>query len=169
MTNTGGGGLDLGDGILDGSAVALRKATVTLTNAQIKALPGTPIELVPAQGAGKAVDFVRAVAWLDVTAGGYTNVDPEATLKVGIAGIGSSVPDSVPDLLGANSDVYALEFAPTVYVTDGVVSSNSYYSRSTVDNVPIQLFGTNGSLGNLTGGNAANTLKVSVIYMVVDL
>lgn len=40
-------------------------ATVDLTNAQIKAMRATPVELVPAQGAGTVIEFVGAVLILD--------------------------------------------------------------------------------------------------------
>jgi hypothetical protein len=158
-----------GSPVVTESTVAVLSRTVTLTNAQIKALPTTWPELVPALGAGKAISFISAIAWLDAMAGAYTNVDASATLQVCIASVGSTVPDSVPDLLGDDSDVYAMDFVPTLFVSGGLVTSNSYYSRSTVDNVPVQLVGSNASNGDFTGGNPANTLKVTVLYSVIDL
>lgn len=52
---------------------------VVLTDAQVKALPTTGIQIVPAPGAGKALSFVAGLAVAHKVAG-YTNVDQYANI-----------------------------------------------------------------------------------------
>lgn len=69
-----------GTGVTDGAAVRL--ATVTLTDAQIKALPTTPITLVAAPGAGFFLQPLRAVLICDASGGVYTNINANAYLNL---------------------------------------------------------------------------------------
>lgn len=63
---------DLGD-----STAFVREtiAIVDLTNAQIKDLSDTPVELVPAPGAGKWLELCGASLWLDYGTNGLTEAD----------------------------------------------------------------------------------------------
>jgi len=56
--------------------------TVELSNANIKALSGTPKELVPAQGASTLIEFVSAVLVLDFSGGAFAETDAPDDLAV---------------------------------------------------------------------------------------
>ena len=55
-------------------------AILTLTDAQIKALPTAGVDMIVAPGAGVVLQVVSAVLIIDATAGAYTNVDPAGVL-----------------------------------------------------------------------------------------
>lgn len=134
-------------------------AEVTLTDAQIKALPTTPIELIAAPGAGKMIS-VLFINWkIDVTAGIYTNLGNTWDLRYGTASSGNTPPSSA--YLEDNSNVWVSQMYPDV--------SEEPQNISVFNNKNLNLFYDNLGGGNLTGGNAANTLKIIVYYVVVDL
>lgn len=54
------------------STAPIRYKTIKITSLEILALNGTPKELVPAPGAGRAIEFVSAVLHLDYDTATYT-------------------------------------------------------------------------------------------------
>ncbi len=134
--------------------------TLELTDAQIKALPTTPIELIPAPGPGK-----QNVAWLGFTHfdshGAYTNFDMGISMSVGYKDSSNAMlSTSAPDLLLGSSSDYNLQLTPAFGSGD---------LDAIVVDTPVQLKFNNGGSGNLTGGNAANVLTVKVYYGVIDV
>jgi len=137
-------------------------ATVTLTDAQIKALPTTPIEIVAAPGANKITLISSIILHLDWTAD-YTNIAGinvvgalSGTNNGYMGGLLESAGD-VSGLLANGQDSFAFLFpVSNSYIDNGLIN-DAFYLKS-----------LNNS-GNYTGGNAANTLKVTVYYIVVDL
>lgn len=149
-------------------------ASVTLTDAQIKALPTTPVELVAAPGAGKILLILSAFMLLDTSAGAYTNVNAAATGGVDIGGAYGNfmqVLDPaglVPALEG--TDVLAFKLDTAVYISgDQVYNNVAAYTVGDYVNTPIIIDLENSSDGNFTGGNAANTLKVTALYTIIDV
>lgn len=130
----------------------VRSMTVTLTDAQIKALPTTAIELVPAPGAGKVVVPIKFVLIFNNDAGAYGNADQLPHLDTN----GFSYGDDIIDPAGLSS-IYS-------HALDGMPSGNP----GDLENQPIMLK-TTGNVGNYTGGNAANYLKVTTLYIVVEI
>ncbi len=155
----------------------LQKATVTLTNDQIKALPTTAVEIVPAPGAGKWLQFVRAIWQLDPRGGAYTNLD--ATLRIDfLAGSGNQIATPYKEAdngaLADDSGIHGIGFGPITNVAGSAAGPGAVWmfelsGGSSAVNIPIMLKAANGTLGNLTGGHASNTLTVTAYYVIVDL
>lgn len=165
--------------------------SITVTNAQMLALPTTPKLIVAAPGAGFYYDILSASIATDFTAGAYTNIDTGATigdlptlqLQTGTGAYltsilyndlnmvdpstGSTI-GALNALLGANASV--VRFGPFAFSDTypngwGLLS----YKDALVDheNQAINLGAYNLALGNYTGGNAANSAVVNVTYIKV--
>lgn len=165
------------------------KKTATLTNAQIKALPTTPIELIGAPGAGYRIKIISGSMRFDNTAGVYTNINasyfavqihnPSLDWVVGGAWIND---DTLTFPLTQGTDVFnggagsrlTDLIVPAYSGRDGGASSGVatwvYAEGNTAtadyDNTAVQISIDNNSAGVLTGGNAANTLLVNLLYTI---
>lgn len=161
-----------------GGSMPIQQATVTLTDDQIKALPTTDVELVPAPGAGKVIYGANGeLGLMVISLGGpgaaYTNISsspkPDFVLYTGAArifglyakyGVGSS-----------RLSAFLQWGGPAVYATSyGEVGANEIMQdTSAVADLPLMLAIDNGALGDLTGGDPDNTMSVTVFYAVVDV
>lgn len=131
---------------------------VSITQAQLVLLRATPVELVPAPGAGKVIDFLAA--HIQLVYGGTGN-NTESTANLGIKytdGSGVQV----------NETVEATGFI------DQTVSTNTS-ARKKLDPIVTAAGSTNKALVlhnlgageyGVTGGTPTSTLKVKVIYAV---
>ncbi len=153
-----------------------------LTNAQIKALPTTPITLVAAPAVGLRVKMLGASLRSSFAAGQYTNIN--ATYAACALSYGSDFTQwatvgIVDDVTYTDANRFTALFGNT---TQGLVDLAPYLDapsdgaandlwvlpnvRTTASAAAIALviaMDNNGS-GALTGGNAANTLTVTVYY-----
>lgn len=132
----------------------IRYAAVSLTNAQVLNLRATPIELVAAPGAGKAIEFVSAVLIFDYTAA-YT----ETTDNLGIKytnGSGVQVSETIETtgFLDATADT----------MTTAVARPDVIVAKTGCENKALVLH--NLGDGEFGGGDAANALRVKVAYRV---
>lgn len=147
---------DLADGAVTAGKVEadlLRYADVQLTNAQILALRATPITLVGAPGANRAI-LVHAVYFvLDAAAGAYTETADNLAVEYAS---GADVLTIETTGLVDQAAVSLGRAAPAVALTVPAVVANS----------AVRLF--NSGDGEFGGGNAANTLSVRTYYSVVD-
>ena len=166
--------LETGSGV-----VTIYRTTVTLTDAQIKALPTTKVEIIPAQ-TGKIIRLVSGFGVVTSTAGGYTNVT--ASTVAGSASLSltyasgdnmlASNPTRLAGLINAagvqgwliNPYMDPVLFSPADYIGDPSPGSitNSILSQG----IFLQAYNT---AGNFTGGNAANSLTVTVWHGIVDV
>lgn len=159
-----------------GGGGGLLAATVTLTNAQVLALPTTPVTLVAAQGAGRLIvgaDSLSFPAIFSINGPGtaYTNVDAAATWDLVNDGFNNSGGWAnhykAHDLL-----VYGVPgVGPVVDVANPTAESSgiSETVNENAANQRVYLAATNGVLGNFTGGDASNTLTVTFLYVVVSV
>lgn len=131
-------------------------ASVTLTDAQIKALPTTPVQIMAAPGANKVINVINIFNYLDATAGAYgniTNAEPSTYYD----GTGGNI--SFGGDLDMENPVKSFVIQPLPGILD--ITEDAI-------NKGVMYYLENGA-SNYTGGNAANTLKVTVYYTVVDL
>lgn len=153
----------------------LKTATVELTDAQIKALPTTPFQLVAAQGAGKAIIPISCITIPNFTAGVYTH-DADSSWQLAVSGGGISIggPFMADTALSSNSNIYVSQIAcieqgPGAGAFTGVLVTGSIAVTSSYDNSALYIGDFYNGVNDYTGGNAANTLKITVYYVVIDL
>lgn len=144
--------------ILSTAGLIQQSAIIPLTNAQILALPTTGIDAIAAPGAGKLLQVVAATLVIDSSAGAYTNVDPAGVLFLDYANVARKATGNgaaAGTIDGAQVSVFSLAGAGV-----GGVSTNFV-------NVKIQVAATNAAAGNFTGGNAANTGRLTIDFLIV--
>ena len=151
-----------------GAASIVHQATVLLTDAQIKALPTTPFEIVAAPGANWAFVPIAAALVIDTTAGAYATIDANASITVigNITNL-SSIVESDGQVTAFLTGGERMAFLGQMY-GGGVYGQAPVDSWSTYSDRALQLYAASGGT-NFTDGNAANTLRVSVEFRVFDV
>jgi len=145
------------------------KRTVVLTDAQIKALPTTSVQIVPQPGVGKLILPIMSYMILDAIAGAYTNIHANGTTNPKFIDGGAlhsgAFENHSSNFLGDNDPnrpkVTLMPYAPS--------EADTSYEYAYSENKEIGVKADNLASGNFTGGNAANTLAVTVIYAVMDV
>jgi hypothetical protein len=155
-----------------------------LTNTQIKALPSGAVTVSPTPPAAKYCLPVFASIKITATAGLYTNIDANCYGWIG-ANLGTS-PESIAlqtsylaNDPGAASLSYMTQLFGSATINEAWVSTQQWFHSdwgllcNVVQNIgalyarPLALKIINGSAGDFTGGNAANTGVVKVFYLVL--
>jgi hypothetical protein len=144
------------------AALSVYQTITTLTNAQIKALPTTPVEVVASPGANKAIVAIRGLARLEWVAD-YTNVDVGAEMQ--IDGLGPLTDVAGLLALGHSSSAFFVPTARSTAVGTFIAAESGWADEDYIDR-PFVLAAVN--TGDFTGGNAGNSLKVSMLYTVID-
>lgn len=155
-TNTFTGAVDLsGATSFTGAVGSLQTATVTLTNAQMLALRATPITIIAAPGAGKWIQVVSGTLIFDRT-GAYTETADNMALRY-VDGSGSKASADIEATGFVDAAGDAIQqirpMAETILTTAGEISNALVCLHNTGD-------------GEYGGGNAANTVKAIVSYIV---
>lgn len=158
-----------------GGGVEILSASRTLTDEQIKALPttGGGVEVVAAPGVGKMIVPISAYAILDSTAGAYSDTTDASLGLVCNSNFMSSL-TKWGSSLSDNKKSYIPFLVPysengTGTFADNVVTYSKTDAPTQLENQPISVVDSWGGIPDYTGGNAANTLKVTVYYIEVTL
>lgn len=193
-----GAGLSMSGTTLSATG-SINTAIVPLTDAQIKALPTTPITLVAAPSAGSWVKILGGSIVINNTAGAYTNINANAGLFIMPQGVFAwlvqpIVNDTTPTpnvtqlttLLNTHTFKQVVPLVVPYSISDADASATPQnwvlsaglnsgtvadvgIGTASVDGLAVELSIDNVGSGNLTGGNAANTGKVTLYYTVEAL
>lgn len=148
---------------------ATRKTTTVLNNTQIKALPTTAVDVVPAPGAGLVLVPVGISYEARFTGGAYTNVDTSPSLITKLDT--SSRWETGRGYFFPNASKWTFRDLSST-ISRGTMQSQAEkrlaLDNASLANKSLKLSMVNASLGNLTGGHASNTLTVIVKYYVVE-
>ncbi len=165
------------------NSIPLFRTTLTLTDAQIKALPTTPVTVITAQGSGFWIKVLGVTYQSHVQTTAYTNFDATYTdlhlvitggyyASYGPVNDATTTPALVEihDILAVLNDSIIEVGQPSQSAigasatTAGYVTQTNFIGSSAVDNQPLQVAMDNNGTGNLTGGSGGNTLKVTVYW-----
>lgn len=148
------------------SVVTVYQLKTTLTDAQIKALPTTPVELVPAPGVGKELTIHQATFNLNLV-GAYTiETGKEVDLVLVSEDFGIEFTNYLPLQVGSVGRFRANTTILTQ--SNGGWGYQQFSVSDALNNQSVVLTGYyNGT--PIAGGDPSNTLEVTVFYSIVDL
>lgn len=137
----------------------LKKATVTLTAADIEALPGTPFQLIPTPGPGKVLQPIAAFASYHTGATPF-DFSPQLSCNLAIDGNPAiaTLTLNLSDLNGPATDAYI--------TAQLIVPSNIDADPTQVADKPLMLTRLNGGAGTAVGDG---TMNVTTYYTLDTL
>jgi len=142
--------------MLADQSMIIKRNSVTLSPANILALHTTEIEVVPAQGSGKAILLNRVILGLDYNSTAYAGIAAADNFQIRITDITGEIialPETI-ELLDQTADTII-----------GYRSGSYVFSQkmTLVDNAPLVI----SLAGAVTSGNSP--VKVTCFYEVIDL
>lgn len=161
----------------------LQVATVTLTNSQILTLPTIGVEVVPTPGAGKVIIPFGGVAILNARAGIYTCdagsswqllslIEGGAIEATGLIAITGS-PGGGGTTFGSETDLIAFSIPALWGIGSGdfvgYLVSTGNTGKPIAENLPLVIQDFYDGVSNYGGGNPANTLTITVYYLILTL
>lgn len=154
-------------------AATVYSEVVTLTDAQIKSLPSSPVEILPSPGADKMILPVSVVVKFE-NSGNYTDIAPTATLAIVhygyglLASLSEGYNSGVSNLLANDADMFSvLNPQSSISPTMGMRADYNYPEYFADQGLTLILY--NGFNGDLEGGDSTNALTITVYYVIIDL
>lgn len=145
----------------------LKKKTTVLTNAQVKALPTTPIQVVAAPGSGLVLIPVACSVEARFQNGAYTNIDDSPRLQLKLDT--SSRIEVSGYFFPAASRWTTRQFGS---ISRGDMAQQAQkrlaLDNDTYANKSLKISMVNAALGALTAGHANNTMTVILWYYIVQ-
>jgi hypothetical protein len=157
--------------------VTVYQLKTIITDAQIKAMPTTSVELIPAPGEGKMIVMYPPFLKSSLSAGAYggTNVSGDYfAICYSGHGIIAALPNSTPwpffnTFFAGGDKAVLLPLTDAQYDADwtgmlpiSIGSFANYNNRSIIATMSV-------AGGDLTGGDPANTIDITLFYSIVDL
>lgn len=133
---------------------AIQYAEVSIGDTALKAIRATPVELVPAPGAGKVLEFLSGIMLFDYTAA-YTETDDNLVVRYeNTTGVIVSETIEATGFVDATADT----FTAIIAKIDPITAKTGCENKALVMH--------NSGNGELGGGNAANAMRVKVSYRI---
>jgi hypothetical protein len=162
-----------------GGTSLIYQAAVTLTDAQIKALPTTGVTIVAAPGANKMIVGVAGFMWSVLGQGNeYGGINAEANIFLALGSVITAGGLINTAAGGGRTDVStfltdpggwaSLVFGTTLNIASSQLGTFAAAESELPINLPLTLKGYDDVAGAWTGGDVANTLTVSVTYLIFN-
>lgn len=153
----------------------LQQKVVTLNDAEFRALPSTPFEIVPAQGPGTIIRWLGAWIVLDNSAGAY-NGPSKSGAYLQVVHLASPFPIETSGFIWLDAPMQqAGIWSGTFPPFGGYNSSDGYLYHqpsnigTAIQNVGLAIADVYNGQANYVGGDPSNTLQVSMLYAIVRL
>lgn len=156
-----------------------RTRNLKLTDAEIKALPATPVTVIPAPGLGRAIVLDRVFLTSSIApAGGYTALHVDGNLQLryadgGYCGVGDLGDDAADSITNLTDFLTASKAATLESLTQFSADWNSevpyIMNPAAHPNTAVRFLHTGGDNAPFTGGNAANFIVLRMRYWIVRL